>query len=115
MTMLKKHQSRTRRHARIRAQIHGTASRPRLSVFRSARHIIAQLIDDDKGVTLVASSTFGIKQGSKIEQAQAVGADIAKRAQEKKITAVVYDRGGYAYHGRVKAVAQAARDAGLEF
>ncbi|HLD19729.1 MAG TPA: 50S ribosomal protein L18 [Patescibacteria group bacterium] len=115
MTMLKKHQSRVRRHARIRAQIHGTASRPRLSIFRSARHIVAQLIDDDKGVTLATSSTLGIKKGSKIEQAQAVGADIAKKAQEKKITAVVYDRGGYAYHGRVEAVAKAAREVGLEF
>lgn len=115
MTMLKKHQSRTRRHARIRAQIHGTASHPRLSIFRSARHIVAQLIDDDTGVTLAASSTLGMKKGAKIEQAQAVGTDIAHKAQEKKITSIVYDRGGYAYHGRVKAVAEAARTAGLEF
>ncbi|HAZ16400.1 MAG: 50S ribosomal protein L18 [Candidatus Jacksonbacteria bacterium RIFCSPLOWO2_02_FULL_43_9] len=115
MTLLKKQQSRIRRHARIRTRIQGTSERPRLSIFRSARHIVAQLVDDVNGITIASSSTLGLKKGTKLEQAEMVGKEIAQKAQEKKIITIVCDRGGYAYHGRVKAVAEAARSAGLEF
>ena len=109
--------SRKRRHARVRSKISGTASCPRLCVYRSNKNIEAQIIDDVKKVTLVASSSMSLKleNGSNIEAAGQVGADIAKKALAKKIKKVVFDRSGYLYHGRVKALAEAAREAGLEF
>ena len=112
-----KNVSRVRRHARVRAKISGTAECPRLCVYRSNKNIEAQIIDDDKKVTLVASSSMALKlqNGSNIDAAAQVGADIAKKAQAKKIKKVVFDRSGYIYHGRVKARADAARAAGLEF
>ena len=112
-----KNVSRVRRHARVRAKISGTAACPRLCVYRSNKNIEAQIIDDDKRVTLVASSSMSLKleNGSNVEAASKVGADIAKKALAKKIKKVVFDRSGYVYHGRVKALAEAAREAGLEF
>ena len=109
--------SRVRRHARVRAKISGTKECPRLCVYRSNKNIEAQIIDDDKKVTLVASSSMALKleNGSNIDAAAKVGADIAKKAQAKKIKKVVFDRSGYVYHGRIKALAEAAREAGLEF
>ena len=108
---------RKKRHARIRTRISGTKDVPRLSVFRSNSHIFAQIIDDEKGTTLVSSSSLSlkIKNGGNVEGAKLVGKDIAKKAKSKKITKVVFDRGGYLYHGRIKALADAAREAGLEF
>lgn len=108
---------RTKRHFRIRATVKGTAARPRLNVFRSNKGIYCQLIDDIAGVTLVAASSLELKDvyGGNIEAAKAVGTLIAKKALEKNIKLVVFDRGGYLYHGRVKALADAAREAGLEF
>jgi len=109
------------RHKRIRKHITGTAERPRLCVFRSSRHIYAQIIDDESGHTLVCASTLEkelrdqIKGLRKTEQAAAIGKVIAQRALEKGIKSVVFDRGGYKYHGRVKALADASREAGLEF
>jgi large subunit ribosomal protein L18 len=105
------------RHERVRKVVSGTAERPRLAVFRSNKHISAQVIDDVKGVTLVSSSSMTLKleNGSNIEAAVTVGADIAKKALAQNITAVVFDRSGYIYHGRVKALAEAAREAGLKF
>ena len=112
-----KNVSRVRRHARVRAKISGTAEAPRLCVYRSNKNIEAQLIDDVKGVTLVASSSMTLKleNGSNIEAAKAVGKDIAEKAVAKGLKKVVFDRSGYIYHGRVKALAEAAREAGLEF
>ena len=112
-----KNVSRLRRHARVRAKISGTAETPRLCVYRSNKNIEAQIIDDVKGVTLVSSSSMALKleNGSNIEAAAAVGKDIAEKAIAKKIKAVVFDRSGYVYHGRVEALAQAAREAGLKF
>ena len=109
--------SRVRRHARVRAKISGTKECPRLCVYRSNKNIEAQIIDDDKRVTLVASSSMSLKlaNGGNVEAAKAVGADIASKAKAKKIKKVVFDRSGYIYHGRVKALAEAAREAGLEF
>ena len=110
--------SRQRRHARVRGKISGTAQRPRLNVYRSLNHIYAQIIDDVKGVTLVAASSvekdFGMTGGNK-EAAKKVGELVAKRAAEKGITEVVFDRGGYVYHGRVKELAEGAREGGLKF
>ena len=110
---------RKERHSRIRESLSGTATRPRLSVFRSNANITAQIIDDEKGVTLVSASTLeselNIKNGGNVEAASLIGAEIAKRAKNKKIEEVVFDRGGYLYHGRVKALAEAARENGLEF
>ena len=112
---------RKARHRRIRKKISGTSSRPRLAVFRSARHIYAQAIDDSAGSTLAASSTLTIQKslqktytGNK-EAAKAVGADVAKKLIEKSISTVVFDRGGFVYHGRVQALADGAREAGLNF
>ena len=105
---------RLRRHARVRNKISGTPERPRLNVFRSNSHIHAQIIDDTKGVT-ASSVDMKLENGSNIEAAAAVGAEIAKRAIAKNIDVVVFDRGGYIYHGRVKALAEAAREAGLKF
>lgn len=113
--------ARKRRHTRVRAGVAGTAERPRLNVYRSLQHIYAQVIDDISGRTLAAASTVdadlkGTLAGKKkTEQAQAVGAAIAERAKAKGIAQVVFDRGGYQYHGRVKALAEAARAAGLDF
>jgi len=108
---------RVRRHVRLRAKISGTAECPRLSVFRSNKNIHAQVIDDVKGVTLVACSSTSLKleNGGNIEAAQKVGAEIAKLALAAGIETVVFDRGGYVYHGRIAAVAEAAREAGLKF
>jgi len=112
-----KNVSRVRRHARVRAKISGTAETPRLCVYRSNKNIEAQLIDDVKGVTLVASSSMSLKleNGSNIEAAAKVGKDIAEKAVAKGLKKIVFDRSGYIYHGRVKALAEAAREAGLEF
>ena len=112
---------RKARHRRIRKKISGTSSRPRLAVFRSARHIYAQAIDDSAGSTLAASSTLTIQKSLKKtytgnkEAAKAVGADVAKKLIEKSISTVVFDRGGFVYHGRVQALADGAREAGLNF
>ena len=110
--MLKKvsrNDERLRRHLRVRTKISGTPECPRLNVFRSNSHIHAQIIDDVNGTTLVAASS------GNVEAAKTVGAEVAKRALEKNITNVVFDRGGYVYTGRVKALAEAAREAGLKF
>jgi len=109
--------SRVRRHARVRAKISGTALKPRLCVYRSNKNIEAQLIDDVKGVTLVSSSSVALKldNGNNVEGAKLVGKDIAEKAVAKKIKTIVFDRSGYIYHGRVKALAEAAREAGLVF
>lgn len=109
---------RERRHRRVRAKIFGTPTRPRLSVFRSAKHVSAQLIDDAAGRTLVAASDRDLKgeKGSgKVPVAEAVGKLLAERAVKQHIVQVVFDRGGYAYHGRVEAVARGARGGGLKF
>ena len=119
--MVKTHNSneqRQKRHRRVRAKISGTAERPRLNVFRSNKHIYAQIIDDVKGVTLVAASTMDKAfegSGSNKEAARKVGQTIGKLALEKNITEVVFDRGGYLYHGRVKELADGARESGLKF
>jgi len=111
-----KSRKRRRRAHRVRAQIRGTAKRPRLSVFRSLKHIRVQLIDDDKGISLVSSSDQDIKEKkSGSEMAEAVGKKLAEKATKKKITTVIFDRGPYAYHGRVKALAEGARAGGLKF
>lgn len=107
---------RNRRKRRIRKKVSGTPERPRLSVFRSARHMYAQVIDDSTGKTLVAASTVkGESEGTKVEGAKAVGSNIASACLEQGIKQVVFDRGGYIYHGRVQALADAAREAGLDF
>lgn len=112
-----KNDLRKRRHARVRNKISGTAECPRLNVFRSNTQIFAQIIDDVKGVTLVSSSSveLKIKNGGNVEGAKLVGKDIAEKAKKAKINKVVFDRGGYLYHGRVQALAEAARENGLEF
>ena len=113
-----KNKARQKRHLRVRNHIAGTAERPRLNVYRSLANIYAQVIDDTKGVTLCSASSQdkGFENyGGNIEAAKAVGAEIAKRALAKGITEVVFDRGGYVYHGRVAALAEAAREAGLKF
>jgi large subunit ribosomal protein L18 len=109
--------SRESIHKRIRARVKGTTERPRLSVFRSNAHIYAQLIDDNHGVTICSSSDLDIKKGktSKSSIARAIGEDIAKKAKEKKIGSAVFDRGGFKYHGRIKEVAEGAREKGLKF
>ena len=105
------------RHKRVRDKVSGTADAPRLSVFRSNAQIFAQIIDDEKGVTLVSSSSLELKlkNGGNAEGASEVGKDIAKKATKAGIKRVVFDRGGYQYHGRVQALAEAAREAGLKF
>ncbi|MEG0314521.1 MAG: 50S ribosomal protein L18 [Erysipelotrichaceae bacterium] len=112
-----KNEERLRRHARVRRKINGTPECPRLNVFRSNAHIHAQIIDDVNGKTLASASSVDMKleNGSNIEASTKVGAEIAKRALEAKISNVVFDRGGYVYHGRVKALAESARTAGLKF
>lgn len=107
---------RVRRHARVRAKVFGSSKRPRLVVFRANQHIYAQLIDDNAQKTLAAASSMEIKvKGNKTEIATKVGDLIARKAAEKKISDVVFDRGGFKYHGRVKALAEAARAGGLKF
>ncbi len=112
-----KNVARQKRHAKVRARVSGTNEIPRLNVFRSNAHIFAQLIDDEKGTTLASASSveLKIKNGSNLEGAALVGKDIAEKAKKLKITKVVFDRGGYLYHGRVEALANAARENGLEF
>jgi len=120
-TLKSRNALRVRRHERIRKRLMGSAQRPRLSVFRSLHHVYAQVIDDNTGRTLAAASTRektvanGLKSLAGIDAAQRVGTMLAERAKEKGVTAVVFDRGGYKYHGRIKALADAARSAGLEF
>lgn len=119
ITKLDKNATRKKRHARVRAKLSGSIVRPRLNVFRSNKHIYAQLIDDANGVTLASASTvdkdFGLDSTSNLEAAQKVGELIAKRAVEKGVSSIVFDRGGYLYHGRIQALADAARANGLEF
>jgi large subunit ribosomal protein L18 len=112
-----KNKTRQKRHARVRNHISGTAERPRLNVYRSNVNIYAQVIDDVAGVTLASASTLDkeVAKGTKTEQATAVGKLVAERAAAKGIKVVVFDRGGYLYHGRVAALAEAARENGLEF
>ena len=114
-----KNETRQRVHKRIREKLRGTAERPRLNVYRSLNHIYAQLIDDAEGKTLVSASTrekgATSKTGGNVAAAKAVGKTLAERARQKNIAKVVFDRGGYLYHGRVKALADAAREAGLQF
>ena len=113
--------ARVKRHYRLRSRLAGTAEMPRLAVFRSNKHIYAQIIDDTHGKTLAASSTVekpvggSLKSTSNIEAAKAVGTDVAKKAINKGVSTVVFDRGGFLFHGRVKALADAAREAGLKF
>ncbi len=121
ITKTDKNKARLKRHLRVRKKIEGTAVRPRLNVFRSSKHMYAQIIDDTQGVTLVSISTNDkhlraeLGNGGNIEAARKVGEAIAKIAKEKGIDSVVFDRGGYIYHGRVQALADAAREAGLDF
>jgi large subunit ribosomal protein L18 len=115
---VQKNEIRDRIHRRIRSKVSGTTERPRLAVFRSVAHIYAQVIDDSKGQTLVSASSVekaGKTNGGNVAAAKAIGKAIAQRAKDKGIQRVVFDRGGYQYHGRVKALADAAREAGLEF
>ena len=120
--MIKKesrNEMRQAKHARVREKVFGTAEAPRLNVFRSNNNIFAQIIDDEKGVTLVSASSIDkelkLENGGNVEAAAKVGELLAKRAKKAKITKVVFDRGGYLYHGRVEALANAARENGLEF
>ena len=121
MTKVEPRLARKRRHLRVRAKLTGTESRPRLCLFRSLNHIYAQVIDDAKGHTLTSASTLepeiagNAKDKAKTARAELVGSLLAKRAIDKGISQVVFDRGGYKYHGRVKALAEAARQAGLKF
>ncbi|WP_321369801.1 50S ribosomal protein L18 [uncultured Desulfuromusa sp.] len=114
----KRRVSRLKRQARVRKKIKGTTESPRLSVFRSAKHIYAQIIEDVTGTTLVAASTLGkdveLSNGGNLQAAKAVGTEIAKKALDKNITNVVFDRNGFLYQGRIQAVADAAREAGLK-
>lgn len=116
MTTLRKSTLRKRRHIRIRAKVAGTAERPRLAVFRSLNNHYAQLIDDSTGKTIVGCSDLKTKdKGTKVERAKKVGMELAKLAKEKKIEMCVFDRNGYKYHGRIKAIADGAREGGLKF
>lgn len=114
-------QARLKRKVRVRRKVRGTAERPRLSIYRSAKHIYAQIIDDVSNTTLVAASTVnkdaadGLKNTGNVDAAKAVGVLVAKKALEKNIQQVVFDRNGFLYHGRVKALADAARETGLSF
>lgn len=121
ITKSDKNKARLKRHLRVRKKVNGTTARPRLSVYRSSKHIYAQIIDDTNAVTIVAASTAdkdlkaSIGNGGSVEAAKQVGEAIAKRAKDKGIDSVVFDRGGYLYHGRIQALADAAREAGLVF
>ncbi len=115
-----KEEARLRRKVRIRKKISGTGDRPRMVVFRSNLHLYVQIVDDEKGATLVSASTLALNKGGETARcnkagAELVGKEIARLAKEKSITRVVFDRNGYIYHGRIKAVADGAREAGLEF
>ena len=116
---ISRNEARQARHSRIRNKVSGTATCPRLSVFRSNKQISVQLIDDENGVTLVSASSLdkdlNIANGGNVEAAKLVGELVAKRALDKGITEVVFDRGGYVYHGRVQTLAESAREAGLKF
>lgn len=119
--MAQKLSSRERRKFRIRGRVNGTAERPRMTIFRSANHIYAQVVNDETGATLATAGTLSrdlrdvLKESAKVDSAKKVGALIAKICLEKKIDKIVFDRNGYLYHGRVKALAEAAREAGLKF
>ena len=121
MPKVSSNQVRMRIHERIRKRLSGSSDRPRLAVFRSNKHIYAQIIDDTQGATLIAASSrdvdakTDVKHGGNVTAAKAVGKLVAERAKAKGIDAVLFDRGGYLYHGRVKALAEAAREAGLKF
>jgi large subunit ribosomal protein L18 len=117
ITQNKRNEIRQRIHMRIREKVSGTAERPRLNVYRSLNHIYAQVVDDRKGETLVSASSLQLKlkTGGNIASAKEIGKAVAERAIEKGVKKVVFDRGGYLYHGRIKALADAAREAGLEF
>ena len=120
LTKISKNQKRGFVHERIRKKVQGTAERPRLNIYRSLNHIYVQVVDDLNGKTLVSASTAEGKKedrrtGGNVASAKAIGKTIAERAKEKGVTKVVFDRGGYIYHGRVKALADAAREAGLKF
>lgn len=119
ITKLDKNAVRKKRHGRVRAKVSGTPARPRLNVYRSNQHIYAQLIDDVNKVTLASASTvekdLNLESTGNVEAAQKIGELVAKRALEKGVKEVVFDRGGYLYHGRIKALAESAREAGLEF
>lgn len=115
-----KNKARKKRHLRVRKHVIGTPERPRLNVFRSSKHVYAQLIDDTNGITIASASTLDsdlkdLANGGNIEAARKVGEMIAKRAREKGVELVVFDRGGYLYHGRIQALADAAREGGLQF
>jgi len=114
MPKVKQYQN-TRLKRRLHGRVLGTAERPRLSVFRSTKHIFAQIVDDEKGVTLAGITDKDMAGDNKTARAQAAGQELAQRALKKKVKKVVFDRGGYAYHGRVKALADGARAGGLEF
>lgn len=117
----KKYRARKKRHARIRARLSGTAERPRLNIYRSLSNIYVQVIDDETGLTLISASTIDnelapkLEGKNKVDAARIVGQSVAERAKEAGITTVVFDRGGYKYHGRVAALAEGARNGGLEF
>ncbi len=121
MTAQTRMAARRKRHTRVRGRVSGTAERPRLNVFRSVRHIYAQVIDDTAGHTLAAASSLdpsirpSMKELTKVEEARRVGELVGQRARERGVTQVVFDRGGWLYHGRVKSLAEGARGAGLEF
>jgi len=117
ITQTKRNEIRKRIHTRIREKLSGTTERPRLNVFRSLNHIYAQVIDDQQGVTVASASSLALKlkTGGNVAAAKEIGKAIAEKAQEKGIKKVVFDRGGFLYHGRIKALADAAREAGLEF
>ena len=115
---ISKNEIRERVHTRIRKKLQGTTERPRLAIFRSVAHIYAQVIDDTKGETIAAASSTeknAVPTGGNVAAAKEIGRKVAERAKEKGVNKVVFDRGGYLYHGRVKALADAAREAGLEF
>jgi len=115
---INKNENRLRRHKRVRGKISGTADRPRLNVFRSAQHIYAQLIDDDKGVTICSASTIEksfTDNGGNVEAAKKIGKAIAEKGKKAGVTEVVFDRSGYVYHGRIAALADGAREGGLKF
>jgi large subunit ribosomal protein L18 len=117
ITQTKRNEIRKRIHNRIRQKLSGTSERPRLNVYRSLNHIYAQVIDDQNGVTIASASSIAqkLKSGGNLAAAKEIGKAIAEKAQEKGVKKVVFDRGGFLYHGRVKALADSAREAGLEF
>jgi large subunit ribosomal protein L18 len=117
ITQTNRNEIRQRIHSRIRQKLSGTTERPRLNVFRSLNHIYAQVIDDQTGTTLASASSLSLKlkTGGNVAAAKEIGKTIAERATEKGVKKVVFDRGGFLYHGRIKALADAAREAGLEF